>query len=336
MNQKSSFALRLADRPRRTSNGIFNFIKLSAVVFCLGMSVAPANAIQIVNAAPDILAAAQAEDPRARGAALAKCLNPYVELYAAVVGIPNVGGQAGAYASALDSQVPGLKRLADTSAVSNALNGCVKSFKNTFPKFDSSELTIYILPSFGRFQAQSRTFHDRPVLLLDSGFFATRTQGEIPPAFVHHEMFHLYHYQLRPDVRSGTEKFFKSGQPPTLATLLWVEGLAVHTARQLNPSAGDAELFPSASVVEATKSQFNRLVQAAADHADEATMPAISGFFYFPRMDHAAIPQNCGYVIGEGLINQLLKDRSLEQIMALRDAELSAAMRDALAKELRR
>ena len=61
-------------------------------------------------------------------------------------------------------------------------------------------------------------------------------------------------------------------------------------------------------------------------------MQSISGFFYIPRLDGKSIPQNCGYVIGERLIEQMLKEQSLEQIMSLRGSELTSAIRRAAAQ----
>lgn len=286
--------------------------------------------VRVVNAAPELVGIINSHsDAQSQGAALEKCLQPWSSLYAELLGMQSLSEQCRQYAPMLASQSAGLARLADTNAVAAKFNSCVETFKTAFPKFDSTELTIYLLPAFGRFQAQARSFQNKPVLLLDSGFFSSATQGTVPPAFVHHEMFHIYHGQVCPDVRKGTEDFFRTGQPPSLGTLLWVEGLAVHTARQLNPGASDAELFPSASVVTATQGAFTKLVAEASDHADDATMPAISGFFYFPRMDHRPIPQNCGYVIGEKLVDEMLKTNSLEQVMQLKGADLSSAIRRA-------
>lgn len=323
----------------RTSFGFTALMTLNyprTFIFAIGLLFAQqaiATPVRVVNAAPELIAIIHEHpDTQGQAAALEKCLQPWSGLYGEVLGMQKLQEQCQQYVRLLASQSSGLARLADDKNVASKLNSYVDSFKTAFPKFDSSELTIYLLPAFGHFQAQARTFQNKPVLLLDSGFFASATQGAIPPAFVHHEMFHIYHGQLCPDVRKGTEDFFRTGQPPSLGTLLWVEGLAVHTARKLDPNATDAELFPSASVVVATQSAFANLVRQATDHADDATMPTISGFFYFPRMDRQPIPQNCGYVIGEKLVDEMLKKNSLEQVMLLKGPDLSSAIRQAAAQ----
>jgi len=288
------------------------------------------DAVSVVNTSPSLVSVIQVSKLPETGAnALARTLSQYSDLYRELFGITDIRAQCVGYVPSMSSQLSGLKRLSDVEGFTAAMNSYVTSFKVGFPKFDSTNLTIYLLPSFGRYQAQARTFHDKPVLLLDSDFFSTAMRGIVAAPFVHHELFHIYHGQICPDMRRGTEDFFRTGQMPSLGTLLWVEGLAVHGARQLNPDASDAELFPSAAIVAATEKDYARLVKEAADSADNATMPSISGFFYIPRLDGRSIPQNCGYVIGERLIDRMLKEQPLEQVMFLRDTELTSAVRRA-------
>jgi hypothetical protein len=291
-------------------------------------------AVRIVNVAPGVLEAAMAPADR-RADALAAGLAPVSDIYRDLFGISDVRQPSLAYAASLDVQRAGLSRLADTRAVDSELTSSIEVFLKRFPQFDASNLTIYVLPSFGRFQAQSRLLNGKPVLLIDTGFFATLAAGVIYRPFVHHELVHLYHYQLRPDLGEAAEAFFHGGPPPSLATALWLEGLAVHTARELNPAAPDSQLFPSADIVSATRAQSPRLLQLVEARAGDARIGAICGFFYFPCAEQSdAIPLNSGYVLGERLVDRMLKARSLEQVMLLRDSDVTAAIRQA-AQEIR-
>jgi hypothetical protein len=298
--------------------------------FWLGLfllSVVPASlaAVHVINEAPGVLEAAAAA-PTTRGKLLAEHLAAMAALYREL-GVMDIGTASEQYAASLDGQRAGLQRLADARSIEVELDAALKGFRARFPAFDADNLSIYVLPSFGRFQAQSRIFQKHPTLLLDTGFFATMTAGTIPRPFVHHELLHLYHYQLRPDVAAGAEAFFRTGQPPSLGSLLWVEGLAVHVARQLNPGAPDAQLFPSAAIVPATQQQYSRLMLIVRDRVDESTMSAICQFFYFPCPDEKnPIPMNSGYVLGERLVNGMLESDSLEKVMLLKDGELSSAV----------
>jgi hypothetical protein len=290
-------------------------------------------AIQVINVAPRILAAAEAP-PERRAEVLAKSLTPLSDLYLELVGITDINAVSQQYTGLLEKQQAGLMHLADVTSIEAELNLYVTTFRDRFPRFDDADLSIYVLPSFGRFQAQSRMFHGKPALLLDTAFFASMGTGSIPRPFVHHELFHLYHYQLRQDVSQGAEAFFRTGQPPSLGTLLWVEGLAVHAARTLSPEAPDSQLFPSPDIVPATEAQYSHLLQSVADNTQQATMAAICQFFYFPCADkHNPIPLNSGYVVGERLVKRMLGSRSLEGVMLLKDSELSAAVRQAAKEE---
>jgi len=304
------------------------------LVLLLTCMIAPSMAaVQIVNLAPGVLEAAEAL-PARRAAVLAEHLAPLSDLYRDLLGISDLDAASQQYAGSLEAQRPGLKPLSDTGSLEVQLRLHVGAFRSAFPRFDATHLSIYVLPSFGRFQAQSRMQQGQPTLLLDTAFFATMAAGSIPRPFVHHELFHLYHYQLRPDVGEGAEAFFRAGRAPSLGTLLWVEGLAVHVARQLSPGAPDSQLFPSADIVPATHAQYPLLLRRVTDHVDDATVGAICQFFYFPCTDGKdPIPLNSGYVVGERLVDQMLKRRSLEAVMLLKAGEIPAAVRQAAAKE---
>lgn len=298
------------------------------VAVMLACAVTPSlAAVRVVNLAPGLLEAAEAA-PAMREAVLARNLGPVADLYRELLGMSDLNTASRQYAASLEAQRPGLKKLADAGPVEAELAAYVASFRERFPAFDAAGLSIYLLPSFGQFQAQARTLHGHPALLLDTAFFATL--GSLPRPFVQHELFHLYHYQLRPDASEGSEVFFRTGRPPPLGTLLWFEGLAVHVARELNPGAPNSELFPAADIVPATQAQYPRLLHQAAEHAGEADVAAICQFFYFPCPGgQSPIPLNSGYVLGEGLADQMLKSRSLEAVMRLQDREIVAAIQQA-------
>jgi hypothetical protein len=102
------------------------------------------------------------------------------------------------------------------------------------------------------------------------------------------------------------------------------------TTRQLNPDSTEAALFPAAGVVAATDASLPGLLQEVRSNLASATMPGISGFFYFPRMDGRAVPQNCGYVIGERIVKRMATHRTLDEIILLPLEELEGAIHSSL------
>lgn len=283
--------------------------------------------VQIVNtSAAQITAMKTGGDPLARADALFESLKPMTDLYAELVGIHDLKENCQRAAPQIQSQVDALRNLTENNRLETEINQHLARFTQRFPDFRGSDVTVYFLPSFGRFQAQSRVYHNQPVLLLASDFVATSGRGHVSPVLIHHELFHLYHGQVCPGFQDAVENFFSRGQPTRLGDLLWAEGLAVEMAHSLNPTATDEELYPSAEMARAVRAAFMPLLQRAMSEVDVASPTAISGFFYFPRQDQAQIPLNCGYVLGARLVRQMLLTHSLEEVMTMRGPTLSTAL----------
>jgi hypothetical protein len=89
---------------------------------------------------------------------------------------------------------------------------------------------------------------------------------------VDHELAHLYHAQVNPQVREMVAAFFtnRGGHETALYELMWVEGLAVHAARRLAP---DAARRAAASSV--TSAPVARALRERMDVTDRRTVEAI-------------------------------------------------------------
>jgi hypothetical protein len=135
----------------------FNYSR--TFIFAIGLLFADqvvATPVRVVNVAPELIATIhEHSDTQGRADALEKCLQPLSDLYGELFGMRNLGEQCKQYVPLLASQSSGLARLAETKTAATKLNSCVDTFKTAFPKFDSTELTIYLLPAFAPVPARA-------------------------------------------------------------------------------------------------------------------------------------------------------------------------------------
>src|SRR5581483_8405572 len=79
---------------------------------------------------------------------------------------------------------------------------------------------------------------------------------------VQHELTHLYHQQVNPEMRQMVAEVYMPPFPEGRAKLyqvLWLEGLAVYTSKVLNPTAPDKEVLVSTSLAADVKARWPRL-----------------------------------------------------------------------------
>ncbi len=231
----------------------------------------------------------------------------------------------------LKDDAPSLARTIDvlSDAGRETISRHWKAFSTLFPDIDGDRLSIYTIPSLGMFEAQSRPVGDNYVIMLGVDEIANRARGKIDSVLLHHELFHIYHYQTNPFVNGGAKGFFERGELPAVYLLLWVEGLATFASRTLNSDATNSRIYFSDSLFDETESRMPFLLKRLSDTLESNSIEDIAGFFYFASEDER-IPKDCGYVIGEQLVLEVAKRHSLNEMAAMQESALLEEARHAL------
>lgn len=299
------------------------FVLLVCAVTLGGVS-ARARSLTVVNLAGPLVDIAQSSGgTEEQSAAMEELAHSHQDIFSHLFSPEALRLACRTYGTRLEPQLPGLRKLSDDTALRGALESWINDFERAHHDFDRTRVRIVLLPSFGSFRGQARPISGQLTLMIDLEYLATAAPRAFRAMF-HHELFHIYHYQIRPEVGAEAEVALDQGKFPSLATLLWVEGMATCAARELNPDASEADL--TIDVVARSDDRFWSLLETAMARLDSAGREEISGFFYFPRSDNS-IPHDCGYRIGEALFRASRSSRGWPELLALRHAELVATLR---------
>jgi hypothetical protein len=149
---------------------------------------------------------------------------------------------------------------------------------------------------------------------------------------VQHELTHLYHQQVNPEMRQMVAEVY---MPPfaegraKLYQVMWLEGLAVYTSKLLNPTAPDREVLVSDSLATAVKARWPRLGAELRKHLDSTKKADIDAFHFTP--DRArSIPPRTGYYVGMLVARQLAKKYTFPQLARLAGPQLRTEIEQAL------
>lgn len=177
---------------------------------------------------------------------------------------------------------------------------------------------IYLINSLGEMDGGTRSLPGGTTLIFGADMIARHHSGhDIAPLF-HHELFHLYHFRA----------FSNCG---AIWCSLWIEGLATHAAKSLNPGATDAELLleipePIRPAIEAYRAEAVCAVLARLDATGRADAAALFGF---SRMN-ARLPPRFGYYVGYLAAAELGRTRSLRRLARMRSDEVRPLLEAAL------
>jgi hypothetical protein len=149
---------------------------------------------------------------------------------------------------------------------------------------------------------------------------------------VHHEMTHLYHIQVNPEMRQMTAAVYMPPYAPGNAKLyqvVWLEGLAVYWSKVLNPSAPDKEVLVSESLAANVAAKWPRAGAELRERLDSSKKEDIDAFMFGGRTG-GRFPPRTGYYIGSLIAEQLAKKYSFAELCALTGAKLQTEMENAL------
>ena len=147
-------------------------------------------------------------------------------------------------------------------------------------------------------------------------FVYSRLDEELSPLVVH-ELFHVYQGQIVPE------------PPATVAWGLWQEGLATYVSRKLNPDVPEPKVccLPPLEPVKADLPRIAADLLARLDSTEQSDNAR-----YFLGGQELDIPSRSGYYLGYLIASEAGRTRSLEELAAMKPAEV----RGLEEKELRR
>jgi hypothetical protein len=148
----------------------------------------------------------------------------------------------------------------------------------------------------------------------------------------HHELTHLYHMQVNPDMRRMIAAVY---MPPFAAgsakmyQVLWLEGLAVYMSKKLNPEAPDTETLLSARVAADVAALWPRLGADIREHLDSSKKDDID-LYLFDSDESGRIPRRSGYYVGMLIAEELAKKHTFPELCRLSGPTLRTKVNEAL------
>ena len=219
--------------------------------------------------------------------------------------------------------------------VSGQVDGQVQtaqaSFMRAFPDF-KPDITVVYMPSFRHFDGQTTELKDgrRAMLFGVDGIAEFHGEDADLPVLFSHEMFHVYHAQVNPELfppASGRPS--EDGNIP-LYGQVWLEGLATYVSGALNPKAPVQDLLLSKTlyaegmaklpvIASRILTKFDSTLDK--DHA-EFTQGGVKG----------DIPDRSGYLVGYLIAKDLSAKYSLVELAHLTGPTLRKAVHDELTR----
>ncbi|HTJ24602.1 MAG TPA: hypothetical protein VMA36_00420 [Candidatus Limnocylindria bacterium] len=218
----------------------------------------------------------------------------------------------------LQDVVPYVPRMRElTAMLSTEIPTAERRFLETFPDLRSG-VQVYFMPSMLHFDGQTNNgvlrFGIDGIARFDG---ANADLGVL----VSHELFHIYHAQVSPDVFGETG----SGGAPPIWRQLWSEGLATYVSSRLNPDASKSQVLLSTALGTLPPADVQRLACAIAPALDAADGSRVAPFFD-AGMHPPQLPSRGGYLVGFLVARDLDVAHDLRALAVLRGEGLRTAI----------
>jgi len=215
------------------------------------------------------------------------------------------------------------------------LHACWSHLHSRLPRL-KGDVTIYLVPApLDTVGGCVRSVGPRNVMVFGSEVMAHRLTSPLRfDVFVTHELFHLYHMQVNPEMRTATAGYFMGGSttpPPKLYQMMWLEGLAVYASQVLNPPATMKEAWVSSDPLSKVKAKLQPLSIFASKELASTDKRVIRDFVFDGNKERG-IPTGTGYYLGMLVAKRLAMRYPLEDLANLQ----GSALRDAIESELNR
>jgi hypothetical protein len=193
----------------------------------------------------------------------------------------------------------------------------IATFNAAFPGFQP-QVTTYFLHSLGEMDGGTRVLDGRNYLIFGAdGMVYYHGKGN-EAAFFHHELFHVHHSAQAPDCDDSV-----------LWQRLWLEGLATHVSKVLNPEASDQEMlidFPKGSAALIRGRIYANLAQLE-QVFDSDDQQQLASLFHMNGPSVDGLPPRRGYMLGYLVAQEMGKTRSLAQLAKLSCADAKPQIR---------
>jgi hypothetical protein len=178
---------------------------------------------------------------------------------------------------------------------------------------------IHLLNSLGEMDGGTRGFDGRTHLIFGADMMAYLHPYDDEAPFFHHELFHIYH-----------QRFFSDCGAVWCA--LWIEGLAVHAAKTLNPDATDAQLLLTVpeEIPGPVDANLREAVCEVRARLNSRARDDLQALFSFSRLNER-LPPRFGYYIGYLVAREAGRTQSLQQLAQLGRQDVRRAVDAALA-----
>ena len=205
------------------------------------------------------------------------------------------------------------------------------SFMRAFPDF-KPDLTVAFMPSFRHFDGQTTQLKDGRTAILFGVDGIAEFQGKDAdlPVLFSHELFHVYHAQVNPDLFPPNVGGPREADNVPLYEAVWIEGLATYVSGSLNPKASVQDLLLNQKLYDEGMPQMPVIAGRILDKFD-TTDDADNAAFLHGGVK-GDIPARSGYLAGYLMAEDLGKKYSLAELAHLTGPALRAAIHDELAR----
>ena len=229
----------------------------------------------------------------------AMVLRPESLLYAGAGG----SGEANvaAFLARVGTDVTAMRVL--TARLASELPRYGQAFADSFPDF-AERGAVYIYPSI--YNRNGGVFEVSNQRVLGFGVDMIARLGGTTAnlrVLVSHELFHLYHYQRRPEFAGRLALW---GQ-------LWREGLATYVSERLTPRATEAEVLSDSTLSRAVLDVLPTLIGDVRAHFDDTSRVATQPYMQSRRV-RADIPPRAGYYVGYRIARRLGEGQPLASL----------------------
>ena len=149
---------------------------------------------------------------------------------------------------------------------------------------------------------------------------------------LNHEMTHLYHLQVNAEMRQMVSAVYMPPYDPghsRIYQILFLEGLAAYTSRNLNPTATDSEVLLSDTVAAEVKSLWPGIGEEIRKHLNSSDKDDINKYLFDGQVSES-FPRRAGYYVGMLIAAELSKRSSFAGLCRLSGAELQIEVESAL------
>ena len=180
-----------------------------------------------------------------------------------------------------------------------------------------------------------RPLVDQNALILGSEELSTVIESQTAfNVLINHEMTHLYHQQVNPEMRKMVAAVYMPPYAPgstKIYQVLFLEGLAAYTSKHLNPTATDAEVLLSETVASEVKALWPAIGADIRQHLNSNEKNDIDKYLFDGQVS-PSFPRRAGYYVGMLIAAELSKKYSFAELCRLSGTELQSQVTETLLK----